>query len=118
MSSFPLYLLKLSDDWKVVFPEDRANIGHTDFWEHTVSHIVARHFRIPQKRLANLPYCQKRARVVGSTVYYGGKPDPQLLQTIRTALGDAALVFAHDDHEKRLREDVREFRRLIRRHRS
>jgi hypothetical protein len=56
--------------------------------------------------------------VVGNTVFHGGKPDPKLLQTIRKALGDASLVFAHDRHEKRLRADVLEFRRQVRRHRS
>lgn len=116
MDSFPLYLLKLGD-WQVVFPDDRADIGHTDFWEQTVSQIVARHYHIPQRRLANLPYCQRRARVVGSTVYYGGKHDAALLKVIRKTLGDASLIFAHDDHERRLREDVLEFRRLVRRHR-
>jgi hypothetical protein len=62
--------------------------------------------------LADTGYCQRRARVVGNTVYYGGRPNPELLQTIRT-LRDATLVF---DHEKWLREDVREFKRLVRRH--
>jgi hypothetical protein len=118
MNSFPLYLLKLGDDWKVVFPEDRADIPHPDFWEQTVSHIVARHYRIPQKRLANLPYCQRRARVVGNKVYMGARcPDPKLVTLVRESLGNEGLTFAFDEHERRLREDVRQFKRLVRRHR-
>jgi hypothetical protein len=118
MSTFPLYLLRLGDDWKIVFPEDRSDIGHSDFCEQTVSRIVAKHYGIPHKKLDNLPYSQRRARVVGSTVFYGGKPDTKLFQTIRKTLADASLVFTHDHHEKRLRADVLEFRRLARRHRS
>jgi hypothetical protein len=113
MITFPVYILRLGDELRIVLPEDIRDIGHTDFWARTVSHIVARHFGIPQSKLANLPYCQRRARVVGDRVYYGGKPDPALLQLMRNALGNDELVFVFDDHEKRLREDVREFRRLV-----
>lgn len=116
MSTFPLYLLRLGDEWQIAFPEDRQDIGHSDFWEQTVSQIVANHYRIPTKRLANLPYSQRRARVVGTNVYYGGKPDPDLLQLVRKSVGNDKLVFVFDNHEKRLREDVMEFRRLVRRY--
>jgi len=116
MSTFPIYLLRLGDDWKVVFPEDRADIGHTDFWEQTVSHIVARHFGIPQKMLDNQPYCQRRARIVDNRVYYGGRSVPALLKVVRAALGDESLHFVYDHHEKRLKEDVRTFNRLVRRY--
>jgi len=118
MTIFPIYLLRFGKNWTVVFPDERADIGHTDFWEQTVSHIVAKHYRIPQKNLLNLPYCQRRARVIGNNVFYGGKHDPALLQSIRKALGDNSLVLAQDDHEKRLRADVLEFRRLVLRHRA
>jgi hypothetical protein len=111
--TFPVYILRLGNTQKIVFPEHREDIGHSEFWGRTVSHIVARHFGIPQSKLANLPYCQGRARVVGNRVYYGGKPDSTLLPLIRQALGNDELVFVYDHHEKRLREDVREFRRLV-----
>jgi hypothetical protein len=117
MHTFPIYLLRLGDEWKVVFPMAKADIGHTDFWEHTVSRIVAEHYQIPQFELLNLPYGQRRARVVGDKVFYGESPEPALLQVIRKVLGNEHLVFCHDEHEKRLREDVRQFRRLLRRYR-
>jgi hypothetical protein len=117
MATFPLYLLELDDDVKVVFPETKKDIGHNDFWEHSVSHMVAARFHIPQIRLANLPYCQKRARICGNFIYSGGKPDGKLLSRIRKAVGNNRLVFVFDNHEKRLREDVLEFRRLVRRYR-
>ena len=54
---------------------------------------------------------------MGNLVYYGGKPNPKLLRLICKATGDRKLVFAFDDHEKRLRHDVVEFRKLVRRFR-
>ena len=112
MQSYPIYLLNLGGKLRVVLPEPRTDVGHTEFWESTVSQIVADHYGIPQRLLLNLPYCQRRARIVGDTVYYGGKPTPKLLRRIRKAIGNRTLVFAHDDHEKRLKHDVSAFRRL------
>jgi hypothetical protein len=113
VKTFPLYLLRLGQGWQIVFPANKEDIGHTDFWEQTASHLVARHFKIPQPKLANLPYSQRRARVVGDSVYYGERPDPELLPLLRAAVGNEELAFCFDEHEKRLREDVRQFRRLV-----
>lgn len=112
--SFPIYILRLGKERRIVFPQDLADIGHAEFWEKTVSFVVAEHYKIAQKPLANLPYSQSRARVVGNIVYYGGKPDADLLEAIRQVLGNRELAFRFDGHEKRLREDVLAFRRLIR----
>ncbi len=79
MDSFPVYLLQLDDKINVVFPDDRQDIGHTEFWEATVSHVVAQFFKLPQAKLRDLPYSQRRARIVGATVYYGEEPDPAWL---------------------------------------
>jgi hypothetical protein len=117
MHAFPIYLLQLGDEWRIVFPVPKADIGHTDFWEHTVCRMVSEHYQIPQFELLNLPYSQRRARVVREKVCYGESYDTALLQMIRKAVGNDDLVFCHDEHEKRLREDVREFRRLLRRYR-
>jgi hypothetical protein len=116
MNTFPLYLLRFGQHWQIVVPEDKADIDHTDFWEQSVCRIVAHNCRIPAAKLTNLPYCQRRARVVGNKVYFGGKPNADLLQLIREAVGNDQLVFAYDNHEKRLREDVLEFCRLVRRY--
>src|SRR3974377_1350073 len=74
---YPVYLLRRGKQWHVVFPENRSDIGHTDFWEQTVSHIVAEHFKIPQQKLCNLPYCERRGRIVDNTIYYGGRAGPE-----------------------------------------
>ncbi len=113
ISTFPIYLLELSDDLVVCHPKDLTDIGHSEFWETTASRLVAEHYKIPHRLLVNLPYCQRRARVAGNRVYYGEKPDAKLLRLIRKILGNSKLVFVHDDHEKRLRHDVSEFKQLI-----
>jgi len=113
MRTFPIYLLELGDGLVVCYPDDLADIDHSTFWEITASRLVAEHYKIPQRLLVNLPYCQRRARVVGNRVFYGGKPDAKLLRLIRKALGNSKLAFVHDDHEKRLPYDVSEFRKLI-----
>jgi hypothetical protein len=116
-TAFPVYFLQLGDEWQVAIPDDREDIGHTDFWEQAVANTVAKHYGIPEKQLANLPYSQRRARIVGDKVFYGEKPDQELLRLLREAVGNDRLVFVHDDHEKRLREDVLAFRRLMRHYR-
>jgi predicted Zn-dependent protease len=116
MNIFPLYILKL-DDTKVVLPDGKEDMGHSDFWEKAVSHVIARYYRIPQAKLLNLPYCQRRARVVGDKCYYGERTTPELLDLVRKEVGNERLAFVFDDHEKRLREEVIQFRRLVRRYR-
>ena len=111
MDIFPVYLLKL-DCLKVIHPEDKQDIGHTDFWENVVSKIVATYFHIPQVKLVNLPYCQQRARICGEKIYFGEETTPELLQLLQKTI-DNKLFFVYDNHEKRLREDVLAFRRLV-----
>src|SRR5262249_10660631 len=102
--------------WRVIFPEEKQHIGHTEFWEQTVSKLVAAHFHIPPMKLLNLPYSQRRARIVGNTIYHGENAEPELLLAIRQAVGNHRLVVVQDNHEKRLKEDVLAFRRLVRRY--
>jgi hypothetical protein len=115
MASYPIYLLELGEEIRAVFPEDKQDIGHADFWEQTASLLVAEHYKVPQRELANMPYCQRRGRIVGSTFYCGEKDGPEVLRLVRQAVGMVDLVLCFDDHEKRLREDVRTFRRLVKR---
>jgi hypothetical protein len=113
---YPVYLLELGEEIKVVFPDDKRDINHADFWEQTVSFLVADHYRLPQDKLANLPYCQRRCRAVGNSMYYGEKNDgAEILRLVQQAVGQE-LVLCPEEHEKRLREDVRAFRRVVRRY--
>ncbi len=111
--TFPIYILKL-EKFHVIFPQGKRNLSHPEFWENTVHKIVSAYFKIPAKKLFNLPYSQRRARIVNSKIYYGEKDcNEELLQLIRQTLNDDTLYFVYDDHEKRLKEDVRWFKRFI-----
>jgi hypothetical protein len=113
VTTFPLYILALGAELRVVAPADRRDIGHTEFWESEVASILARRFGINPAQLANLPYCQRRARVAGDKVYYGEEPSPEILAAIRKALCKPQLEFVYDDHEKRLPFDVQEFEAVL-----
>ncbi len=108
--TYPVYILDLGgEEATVVFPEGKLDLDHGDFWEATVARIVARHFRLPLDEVANMPYCQRRARINDKIVYYGEKPLRKLLRLIERAVVVTGLRFVHDDHEKRLEYDVQEF---------
>jgi hypothetical protein len=62
-TTYPIYILDLHGEELVVFPKDKADISHSEFWERTVAPLLAKHVSIPLKPLLNLPYCQRRARV-------------------------------------------------------
>ena len=110
--TYPIYILDLGREATIVFPDGKADLDHSDFWEATVARIVARHFRIPLEALLNLPYCQRRARISGNCVYYGERPVRKLLRQIEKAVGETGLRFVYDDHEKQLEYDVLEFAAL------
>lgn len=111
--SYPIYILDLGGkDFVIVFPDGKADLDHSDFWERTVARLVARHFHLPLEEVVNMPYCQRRARINGKTVYYGETPSKKLLKLIEKAVGEKGLKFAHDDHEARLEFDVQEFAAL------
>ena len=115
MASYPIYLLEVGEKIRVLFPGGKQDIGHADFWEQTAALLVAEHYKLPQRKLANLPYCQRRGRIVGSTLFYGEKDGSEMLPLVRQAVGNEELVLCFDEHERRLREDVRAFRRLLKR---
>ena len=114
VSTYPIYILDLHPQELVVFPKDKADIPHSDFWEQTVAPLLARHVSIPLKPLLNLPYCQRRARFSSKgLVFYGERQTKKLLQKISKATGEADLRWAFDEHEVRSPFDVREFERLL-----
>jgi len=87
----------------VVFPNEKADISHSEFWEQTIAPLLAKHVSIPVKPLLNLPYCQRRARVSSKgLLFYGERQSKKLLPTISEATGESDLRWAFDDHEVRL----------------
>ena len=115
--NFPIYILDLSGVDRVVYPEDQIDLNHSDFWTSAVAKIVADHFRLPVKRLLNLPYCQRRARIVvtdkEAAIYFGERHTKKLLKLISKSVGLPELQWRFDEHEQRLEFDVTEFNRLL-----
>lgn len=105
--SIPIYLL---DDGSIVFTEEDLN--HVEFWEQTVAAIVAKKHRISTKSILNLPYCQKRARVVKNTLYCGEEIDLETVYKIVLLL-NRELTLKYDVHESRLPYDVSQFRAIV-----
>ena len=69
--SFPVYII---DDGKIFFKEEK-DFGHNEFWEEEVSLYVAKKFKVSLQHIINLPYCQKRGRLVNEKFYFGEKPN-------------------------------------------
>ena len=115
--SFPIYILDLSGIDRVVFPGDQRDLNHSDFWTSVAAKIVADHFRLPVKRLLNLPYCQRRARIVvrddEAAVYFGERHTKKLLKLISKSVGLTELEWRFDEHEQRLEFDVAKFNQLL-----
>lgn len=103
---FPVYIL---DDDTIVYTE--RGIDHSKYWTQTVSKIVAEKHGITKKKLNNLPYCQKRARVVGGILYCGEKISKKLHTKISKAL-KRKLRVVYDEHETRCSFEVAEFKAL------
>ena len=116
-STFPIYILDLSGVDHVVHPDGLLDVPHADFWKATVAAIVATHFGLSVKRLLNLPYCQRRARIVvrddEAVAYYGERQSKKLLKLIAKSVGLPHLEWRSDEHEQRLELDVAEFERLV-----
>ena len=104
---FPLYIL--DDDTLVVLVSD---MSHCDFWESTVAAIVAEKHGLRHSVLLNLPYCQRRARIVGNRLYCGEEVSPALLRSIEAATG-RKLNLIYDEHETRCPVSVAEFTSLV-----
>lgn len=104
--TFPIYIL---DDGTVLYT--KKDLNHVDYWYHTVSKIVAEKHGIPRRKIKNLPYCQKRARVVDNKLYCGEKISKKLHREIEKIL-DMKLKLTYDEHETRCRIELAEFKAL------
>lgn len=103
---FPVYIL--DDDTILYIKED---LNHVDYWCDFVSKIVSERHGIPRKKLINLPYCQRRARVVENKFYCGEKIKKDLFKTIEKKLG-RKLKYVYDEHETRCEFNLAEFKSL------
>lgn len=103
---FPIYIL---DDDTILYIEEDKN--HVDYWYETVAKIVADKHGIVTRKLVNLPYCQRRARVVGNRFYCGEKLTKKLFQNIEKIL-KRKLKYVYDEHETRCEINLAEFKGL------
>lgn len=92
---FPIYIL---DDDTILF--EKAELDHYDYWCDTVCPIVAKKYGIQPRKIQNMPYCQRRARIIGDILYYGEEMSDELFAKIEETVG-MKLKLGHDDHETR-----------------
>lgn len=104
---FPVYLL---DDGHVLFA--REDLGHVEFWERSVAAEVSRRFGVPLPVILDLPYCQRRGRVVGGVFYCGERLSRAEMRAVEGVLG-MGLRLVYDDHERRCAISLGEFRSFL-----
>lgn len=103
---FPIYIL--DDDYILFIKKD---ISHSKFWEKVVAKIVAERHQISVADIINIPYCQRRARIVDNKLYCGEKLSKKLINKIEKEVG-LKLVCIYDEHETRCKISVSEFKAL------
>ena len=105
--SYPIYIL---DDDTVLFTKE--DINHVEFWQKTVAPLLAQKMKIPTRKLLNIPYSQRRGRIVGNILYCGEKISKKLLKLIEKIVrSELKIVF--DEHEKTIDYDVAKFKNLV-----
>jgi len=104
---FPIYIL---DDESIFFLKE--DISHCEFWEKFIAKIVAKKYSISKSDIINLPYCQRRARIVGNKFYCGEKISKKLFKKIQKEIG-FELFYCYDDHETRCQISVSELKSHI-----
>jgi hypothetical protein len=103
---FPIYIL---DDDSIFFV--KRDMSHSKFWEKIVAKIVAKKYSISTCDIINLPYSQRRARVVNNKLYCGEKLSKKLLEKIQKEIG-IKVSCVYDEHETRCKISVSEFNSL------
>ena len=104
---YPVYIL---DDDEVVFTQ--TDCGHVEYWEDHVSAVVASKFGVRRSQIVDMPYCQRRGRIVGNILYCGEKLPKKLVSKISKAVG-CHLRHIFDDHEIRCEISQATFKGLI-----
>ena len=133
------YIIYLKPNWvlKTYKEIDFPDCAHAQMWEDDLSHVVADHYKVPQKKLASLPYAFPRGRIAnlnpgrGITtpsdrygdkwvVYYGkdlpggdGKWKAKILSSFDLSSFIGRVEWKLDDHEITQEEDVAEMVGLI-----
>ena len=104
---FPIYIL---DDDSVFFL--KKDIGHVKFWEKVVSKILEKKYSISAKEIINLPYCQRRARIVGNILYCGEKLSKKIIRKIEKEV-NIKLIYKYEEHETRCKFEISKLKNII-----
>lgn len=98
--SFPIYIL---DDDSIHYSNE--DLDHSVFWKKQIAKYVAKMFKISLNEILDIPYCQRRGRIVGNKFYCGEKINKKLLNKIEKTIA-LKLEYIYDEHETRLIDDV------------
>jgi len=110
ITSYPIYILDLPNgDVEIVFPENKEDLDHVNFWETQIVQKVCELYGLDaedESCLSESPYCMRRARITSKGyIFFGEEQSDELLTKIREAVDQPELVFQFDDHEVRLEYD-------------
>jgi hypothetical protein len=103
---FPIYIL---DDESILFI--KKDLSHSKFWQMQVAAVVAKKFSVPLADILNLPYCQRRARIVSYRLYCGERLSKKLIKKIENTVG-LKLNYCYDEHETRCEISLGHFKAL------
>lgn len=103
---FPVYIL---DDDSILFI--KKDMSHSKFWEKIVSKVVAEKYSTPTSDIINMPYSQRRARIVDNKLYCGEKLSKKLIAKIEKEV-NIKLIYIFDEHETRCKISVSELNLL------
>jgi hypothetical protein len=92
---FPVYIL---DDDTIIY--DIQDVNHVDYWRDIVSVVFSKKYNITRSDIIDLPYSQRRARVVGNNFYCGERITKKLIKKIEKTL-NRKLNYIYDEHETR-----------------
>jgi len=107
---FPIYVL---DDESVFFIKE--DLDHPSYWESFVAKEFAKKYKVNFHNIKNLPYSQKRARIVGNKLYCGEKLSKKLIKKIEKSVG-FSLKYIYDEHETRSEIEVCQLKTHVNNH--
>jgi hypothetical protein len=118
---FPFYIISVNDKWTIMYPADKADIGHPEYFKNVVSEVLSDDRGIPYSKIKDLCYSQirryKRKNVPipsGDTIYIGENLDDNKFIVDLLNSEFPGVEIKYDDHHKRQEDDVDRFNSLSR----
>jgi hypothetical protein len=136
---FPFYIISVNDKWTIMYPADKADIGHPEYFKNVVSEVLSDDRGIPYSKIKDLCYSQIRGRYAtkrdskrlspsqirrykrknvpipsGDTIYIGENLDDNKFIVDLLNSEFPGVEIKYDDHHKRQEDDVDRFNSLSR----